>query len=313
MANFSINKAILVICITVAIYAFFLIWSDAGKVSEEIKKFKFEYVPLIITLVVAGWFCLFARWELLLKHHGIKIPRKKNMQIYFSGFALGVIPGKVGDLIKSQLLKTNFNISRTVSAQIVIIEQIYTIIGLILVSIIGMLYFEIGAYVIGSFIIFLIAIMSVIQSQKLFKKIFNIFKKRKKIGKIIEPLSESHEILRNSTRGKIFFYASGLSTIYWILECSAVFVILLAFGIELEIFVMIPTYTSSIILGVVSFLPLGIGVVEGSLTSFFTLHGIEVSVALTLVIIIRIFTRWISVCFGFIALKLSGGFSIKDN
>ena len=176
-----------------------------------------------------------------------------------------------------------------------------------------MLYFEIGAYVIGSFIIFLIAIMSVIQSQKLFKKIFNIFKKRKKLGKIIEPLSESHEILRNSTRGKIFFYASGLSTIYWILECSAVFVILLALGIELEIFVMIPTYTSSIILGVVSFLPLGIGVVEGSLTSFFTLHGIEVSVALTLVIIIRIFTRWISVCFGFIALKLCGGFSIKDN
>ena len=53
------------------------------------------------------------------------------MQIYFSGFALGVIPGKVGDLIKSQLLKTNFNISRTVSAPIVIIEQIYTIIGFI--------------------------------------------------------------------------------------------------------------------------------------------------------------------------------------
>ena len=34
MANFSINKAILVICITVAIYAFFLIWSDAGKVDD---------------------------------------------------------------------------------------------------------------------------------------------------------------------------------------------------------------------------------------------------------------------------------------
>jgi len=313
MTSFSINKGIIVICISVAIYVSFLIWSDAEKVIEELENFKFEYVPLILTLVVAGWFCLYAGWEILLKHQNIKISRKKNMQIYFSGFALNVIPGRLGELIKSQLLKKNFRISRKISTPIVIIEQVYTVIGLIIVSILGILYFEIGAYVIGAFSLVLISILAVIQSKTLFDKIFSFFRISKRLEKIIDPLSESREVLKDSIRGKTFFYCSALSTLYWILECTTVFLILLTFGIELEFLIMIPTYTSSIILGVASFLPLGIGVVEGSLTSFFTLHGIDVSIAVTVVIIIRIFTRWISVCFGFIALKLSGGFSLNKH
>ena len=64
-------------------------------------------------------------------------------------------------------------------------------------------------------------------------------------------------------------------------------------------------------LGILSFLPLGLGVVEGSLASFFTMHGIDVSLALTIVVVIRLFTRWYGVSFGFIALKLSGG--LTDN
>ena len=51
--------------------------------------------------------------------------------------------------------------------------------------------------------------------------------------------------------------------------------------------------------------------VEGTLTSFFTMYGVDVSLALTIVIVIRLFTRWYGVSFGFIALKLSGG--LTDN
>ena len=60
------------------------------------------------------------------------------------------------------------------------------------------------------------------------------------------------------------------------------------------------------------FLPMGLGVVEGSLASFFSIQGIEVSLSLTLVIIIRLFTRWYGVAAGFVALKLSGGLTFAD-
>ena len=65
-------------------------------------------------------------------------------------------------------------------------------------------------------------------------------------------------------------------------------------------------------LGVVSFLPMGIGVTEGSLAGFFTLQGIDLSLALTIVVFIRIFTRWIGVGLGFILLKMAGGTSSNN-
>ena len=75
---------------------------------------------------------------------------------------------------------------------------------------------------------------------------------------------------------------------------------------------VIPTYTTSLMLGFLSFIPMGLGVVEGSLASFFSLQGIEVSLSLALVVIIRLFTRWYGVAVGFVALKLSGGLTFAN-
>jgi len=58
---------------------------------------------------------------------------------------------------------------------------------------------------------------------------------------------------------------------------------------------------------------MGVGVVEGSLVSFFSLQGIDISLSLTLVVVIRLFTRWYGVVVGFFALKFSGGLSLDEN
>ena len=80
------------------------------------------------------------------------------------------------------------------------------------------------------------------------------------------------------------------------------------FGINgIEIFEIISMYSTAIILGFVSFLPLGTGVVEISLASFLNQKGVELSMGLTVIIIIRLLTRWYPVIIGFIALKKNGG------
>ena len=70
-------------------------------------------------------------------------------------------------------------------------------------------------------------------------------------------------------------------------------------------------YTSSVIIGVVSLIPGGIGVTEGSLVGLFTFEGIDISLALVLSVIIRLTTLWYSVSIGFIGLKLTGGLSLS--
>jgi len=308
-----INKIIVIIIAVVGLYAAFFIVSDIRTVYDKIISFKIEFLLIIIPLVTTGWFVLFARWHLLLKNSKILIPKKDSLLIFFSGFALTIIPGKVGELIKSQLLKTKFQVPRSKTVPIVMLEQMYTLIGLVIISFFGIWFFELGAYVLGFFTALLIFAFILISSKKVFNKLIAIFEKRKFTSRFAEPLSSSYDIIKKSTKGPITFYASALTTVFWLIEAVVVYFVLLAFGVEnMEFLMVIPTYATSLMLGFLSFLPMGLGVVEGSLASFFSLQGIEVSLSLTIVIIIRIFTRWYGVAVGFVALRLSGGLTFDE-
>lgn len=308
------NKFILIIIGFIGLYAIFVISSDISEVYEKIIEIKLEYLVLIFILLPISWFVLFTKWHLLLRNSDIEISLKESLKIYFSSCALLVIPGKVGELIKIQILKTRCNVPRTKSAPIIITEQLYNLVGIVAVSIAGLLIFDYSTIIIGVSAVFLAFIFLILYSKNFFQKVVKIFGKIKFISKFSDSLLESHDVIRNSIRGRILFYASALSTIFWLLEASIVYIILLSLGINhLEILTVVTSYTSSILLGVASLLPMGIGVVEGSLTGFLSLHGVDISIGLTIVVIIRIFTRWIVVGIGFIALKMTGFLSLKDS
>ena len=302
------NKILIVIIAVIGLYAAFLITSDINTIFSKISDFKIEIIPVILLLVTSGWFVIFFKWHLLLRNAKIFIPVKDSFLIFTSGFAFTIIPGKVGELVKSQLLKTKFGIARSKTVPIIILEQFYTAIGIVTLAYFGIWYFELGVYVLGLFTVILIFVFILLSSRKAFNKTASLLEKRRFTSKFVEPLSSSYDAIKNGTRGPIVFYASGLSILFWLMEAISVYFILLAFGIEtIGFLTIISTYTTSIMLGILSFLPIGLGVVEGTLASFFTMHSIDVSLALTIVIIIRLFTRWYGVSFGFIALKLSGG------
>ena len=140
------NKILIVVIIVIGLYAVFLVASDLNTIYYEISDFKIEFIPVIFLLVTSGWFVLFFRWHLLLRNAKIFIPIKDSFLILTSGFALTIIPGKVGELVKSQLLKTKFGIARSKTVPIVILEQVYQATGIVILSFFGIWYFELGAY-----------------------------------------------------------------------------------------------------------------------------------------------------------------------
>ena len=308
------NKILIVIVAVIGLYAAFLIGSDINTISSKISDFKIEIIPIVVLLVTSGWFVIFFRWHLLLRNAKIFIPVKDSFLILTSGFALTIIPGKVGELVKSQLLKTKFGIARSKTVPIVILEQFYTAIGITVLSFFGIWYFELGVYTLGFFTAALVFAFVLLSSRKIFNKIVLLLEKRKFTSKFVEPLLSSYDSIKNGIRGPITLYASGLSILFWLLEAIAIYFILLAFGVDaIDFLTIISTYTTSIMLGILSFLPLGLGVVEGSLAGFLSFHGIELSLTLTLVIFIRIFTRWYGVTVGLITKKSIGAFSLNNS
>lgn len=307
------NLFLIIILGAIVLYAFFLVFSDYTTLSTKIIKFKTEFLPIILLLVPCGWIMLYLRWNLLLKNSGIEIPHRKNLEIYLAGFTLSITPGKVGELLRSQMLKTKFDIPRTKTASLVLVEKFYDLLGAVAISLFGIwLFHEAGYVIIGAFGLLLLLFV-LISSRTLFDNFLRWFGKFTIMSKFLLPLSESYEVIRNSTRGKVALFSSLLSVSYWLITSLAVYFVLSAFGITINYLNVVSTFTASLILGAASFIPGGIGVAEGSLVGLFSLQGIGVSTALILVILIRIFTLWYGVAVGFIALKTSGVLSLKTS
>ena len=294
----------------VVLYIVFLIVSDFNVIYEKFFDFKTDYLPIILLLAPLSWIIVFFRWHLLLKNSNIIIPKKENFKIYMAGFAMSVTPGKVGELIKSQFLKSKYGVSRKNTLPIIISEYFYHMVGVLAVSILCVYYFEFSLYVIILTSALIITTLTIISSETFFKKFLNLISKRNFLKKYVSAISDSHIILKKSTRGKIFIISSGLSIAFWLTEVLIVYFVFLSFNIlNFEFFKIAAIYTTSLILGMLSFLPMGVGVVEGSLAGFLNYEGIDISIALTLVILIRIFTRWYGVIVGLVFMKLIGGFS----
>ena len=97
-----------------------------------------------------------------------------------------------------------------------------------------------------------------------------------------------------------------LSIAYWLVVGSAAFFVVQGFGIStIELLSIISSYSSSLIVGALSFIPGGLGVAEGSLIGLFSLQNIDFSEAIVIVVLIRFFTLWFSTIVGFVALKTS--------
>ena len=210
------NKILIVVIAVIGLYAAILIATDINTISSKISDFKIETIPVIVLLVTSGWFVLFFRWYLLLRNAKIFIPTKDSFLIFMSGVALTIIPGKVGELVKSQLLKTKFGIARSKTVPIVILEQFYTALGIVTLSFFGIWYFELGVYVFGFFAAVLVFVFVLLSSRNTFNKIASLLEKRKFTSKFVEPLSSSYNAIKNGIRGPITLYASSLSIFYFI-------------------------------------------------------------------------------------------------
>ena len=308
------NRLILVLVAAVGIYAIFLFTSDFNIITEKISNFKINYLPLILFLVTASWCPVFIKWHFLLKNCEIDIPLTRSITVFLSGLAFDITPGKLGALMKSQILKTSFNIPRTKTVPIIVAEKLYDLIGAILASIIGIIILGMDFYL----IIIAILALAVIFFFMFYRPASEIFFKRitktKFFSKYVDNMSEFHTIIQKSTNVKAATICILLGVTYWFIISAAAYYTLIAFDINvLDYLTVLAIYTTSILLGAISFVPAGIGVTEGSIAGLFTLNGIDVSTALILSVMIRVLTLWFSVSVGFIALKFTGGFSFKQN
>ena len=230
---------------------------------------------------------------------------------------MSVTPGKMGELLKSYLVKQVNGTSISKTAPIVFAERATDFLSLTILALIGAYFYDYGkniTIIIGAILISGLIILS---NRNLFEKIIILFSKVSFVSRHITKISTAYESSSKLLSLPSLLSMTLLSIVSWGFECFGYYLILTNFGLKIDILWAFFSYSFATIVGALSMLPGGLGVTEGSLTLMLVQKGLTENDAFAATFIVRAVTLWFAVLVGAISVlfyqKRFGKIIIESN
>ena len=292
-------------------YVIFIAYSDFQEFSINISQFDFSYLPIILAFVFLGIMIKSLRQQLLYKQIEVFISFKTGILLFISGLSMIVTPGGSGELIKSYYLKKKFGHPLAKTFPTVIMERLLDLTGIAgILLIVGVL---LDNYNIISLMLILLSTLSLIfvssKKKKLFNFLLSIIEKIPILKKQASSFSESYQVFGELTSGKIMTKTLGLSFFVWMTDAIMIYFIFVGFNLNFDIIFSTFSMYSSLLLGVLTMVPAGIGVTEVSFVEILRGEGVDTATSTSLVILFRLVTIWFLTVLGFCATR----YFLKNN
>ena len=286
-------------------YVLLILVSDVEEISESFLQIRVEFLFLIFALGFLSHVVKSFRQKDLLGMVEEKISSLQNMAIYMSGLSLITTPGGAGTFIKSVYLKKIFNTPTEKSIAVIFLERYHDLLAgtsIILVTLVIHFGLVSMSLVVVSLLL-LGAIYLLIKSQSIFLSIYSRLQKIRFISKNLPEIgpNKSFSVLtnpKNMARGWLF------SILGWGVDSLSVYVVFLALNVDLGYMLTTQIYLTSLGYGILSLLPGGIGVSEGVADLLLVRQGLDLSIAASLVILMRLCTVWFSTCIGILFTRI---------
>lgn len=283
--------------------------ADFRETAEALKQFRLVFLPLIVGLTFINYLLRFVKWQYFLKVINIELELKDSFKIFLSGLAMAVTPGKVGELLKSVLLKELKGVPVSRTAPVIFAERLSDGFGLIILSLSGMAMFRYGKEVLLGVALVMALLVLVIRTPRFYRPLIGLCSRMpaaNRFTRVFETLLESAgELL--TFRSLLFTVA--ISVISWSFECIAFYYVFVGLGYKVPLLAATFTLAFSSVVGAVSMLPGGLGAAEGSIMGLLVkVVGVPAGTAAVATIIIRFSTLWFGVVVGLAAMVTSRRF-----
>ena len=286
-------------------YVSFIAYSDFQEFSINISQFEFSYLPIILAFIFLGIIIRGTRQQLLYKQIEVCISFKTGILLFISGLSMEATPGGSGELIKSYYLKKKFGYPLAKTFPTVIMERLLDLTGIAgILLIVGLL---LDNYNIISLMLILLSTLSLIfasgKKKKLFNFLLSIIEKIPVLKKQVASFSKSYQVFGELTSGKIMTKTLGLSFFVWMTDAIMIYFIFVGFNLNFDIIFSTFSMYSSLLLGVLTMIPAGIGVTEVSFVEILKSEGVDTATSTSLIILFRLVTIWFLTVLGFCATR----------
>ncbi len=298
------NKIFISLAFAGAIYLAFSIYANLDNVISAFEFFNWLWIPVLLLLSFANYFVRFLKWDYYLSVTKVKINKIDSFSIFMSGLIMSITPGKVGELLKSYLVKQIKNVPVSRTAPIIFAERITDSTSLLIISIIGAYSFSYGTELIIIISIFFVLLLVILSNKGIALPILKLLEKNKFLNKHLEKIHGAYESSYQLLRPLPLLYMTIVSLISWSFECLSYYLILIIFKGDVGFLWSSFSYAFATIVGAVSMLPGGLGVTEGSLTLLAINKGFPKEIAVASTFIVRVVTLWFAVLVGIISVSI---------
>jgi uncharacterized protein (TIRG00374 family) len=306
---------ILLLIFSLLLLALLLYYSDFFKVVSLLAKANIFYVSLGFCLWFFGLVIRTERWRYLLSKAKIKLGFWQSAKVYIQGmFLSNVTPAKVGDPLRSVLLKAACKKSISSSLPSVFVERIFDVVVTVLFSLLGLFFFySLSLWLAGAVAVYtavfgvaVYVLISERRTRKFFGKLSFLFKFAK-LEKKIENFSRNlHKAFMKYKNRRTLFVAFVYSALVWLIEGLILWVSFLSIGISISIAFSVTIVAFTTLIAVLTFLPGGLGSSEAvSVLVFTKLFNLSIAEVMSAAILSRLFGYWVYVLFGAVLLASS--------
>lgn len=306
------NKIIVSALLGLAVVVILGLVSDIGQVGQSFSSFNWAMLPAVLIFTLINYLLRWAKWDYYLRRMdmGQGVSYGDSGLLFTSGMVMAVTPGKVGEVLKSYLLKRVNGTPISASAPIVLAERVTDGLAMLLLMGFGLTLYAPARPAFLVLLALTVVGLLVLQSLPLMERVLKIVVRLPYGARVAPRLMTAYVSSQRLLAWRILLPSTLLSLVSWFGECVAFYYVLRGLGVPGSFLLLQQAtfiFAASTLFGLVSFLPGGLGVSEASSTGLLVLLlPMASGPATTATIIIRFCTLWFGVTLGAIALALFG-------
>jgi uncharacterized protein (TIRG00374 family) len=287
--------------------------SDASRLLVVLERFNWSVLPLVVSLALVNYGLRFVKWQYYLRVVGIRtISFALSATIFVAGLSMVITPGKVGEFLKSYLLRHHRGVPIGTSAPIIMAERLTDGIAMVLLASGGLLFYGVGREVFLLVVVGMIVVLVVSQNRRWTRRTLAVAHRLPVVASRVHHLEAAIDSAYQLFRLRPLLLAVGIGVISWGCEAIAFYVVLTALGLAPSAILAMQAafiLSSSSLVGAASMLPGGLAAADGSLYGLLLLLGVthDASIAAAATLIIRFTTLWLGVAVGLVGLGVAAG------
>jgi uncharacterized protein (TIRG00374 family) len=304
------QRLIISLVVALLFYIVLALWSDWQEVRAALASFPWQWLPLVLGLTLVNYGLRVLRWHWWLGVVGVTISRWDSARIFGIGMLMVMTPGKVGELLKSYMVKNVTGTPMSTTAPVIVAERIIDGIAMLLLASVGLIAFpEPRARLVALLLLtgFAVGIV-VIQIRPLALRLLALTHRIPVVHRFSDNLLLVYESSYTLFKPSHLLPALAVGVVCWGATGLAYGVVLVGFGAPAtwETFLTaVFIFNISTVIGAVVALPGGLGGFEGSAVFWVTrLFGMSTAVATASALVIRFCTLWLGVGIGFVSFLL---------